>query len=39
VRHSVSTDKSNRGNYPFLMNIIRRTLDIDADTDAAARNG
>jgi hypothetical protein len=30
-------DKSNRGNYPFLMNIIRRTLDIDADTDARLR--
>src|SRR3954451_13177746 len=30
-------DKSSLGNYPFPMNIIRRTLDIDADTDARLR--
>jgi predicted transcriptional regulator len=30
-------DKSIVRNYPFFMNIIRRTLDIDADTDARLR--
>jgi hypothetical protein len=30
-------DKSPLRHYPFLMNIIRRTLDIDADTDARLR--
>ena len=30
-------DKSPLHNYPFVMNIIRRTLDIDADTDARLR--
>jgi predicted transcriptional regulator len=27
-------DKPGRGNYHYAMNIIRRTLEIDADTDA-----
>jgi predicted transcriptional regulator len=30
-------DKSSLRNYPFPMNIIRRTLNIDADTDARLR--
>jgi predicted transcriptional regulator len=30
-------DKSRLGNYLCSMNIIRRTLDIDADTDARLR--
>ena len=30
-------DKLRSRNYPFPMNIIRRTLDIDSDTDARLR--
>lgn len=30
-------DKSTRRNYPLAMNIIRRTLEIDAGTDARLR--
>jgi hypothetical protein len=32
--HRRHLDKSCPGNYPCFMNIVRRTLDIDTDTDA-----
>jgi len=35
IRHSgIALDKPARGNYLYAMNIIRRTLEIDAGTDA-----
>jgi predicted transcriptional regulator len=37
AQHRHHLDKSVRRNYPPAMNIIRRTLDIDASTDARLR--